>query len=149
MIHKLKDVLTKDLDPELRRRLLWRYDYLVRRVKHLKANKYSSYTSALNNGWTFRNIEILCLLNSFYHVVLGPLSAVSNTSFRSGIFSRSPIKYGSLIQLDCNTSKRFSMCINDFNSIIEKLGINYWILRSNLADDIIYRLATQDDDNQF
>ena len=56
-----------------------------------------------------------------------------------------PIAFGNTLKLTESDAMAAKDCYTNFKMGIESLGIDYWCLQANHAQDLIYRLARNDE----
>jgi hypothetical protein len=100
-----------------------------------------NFRDAQQAGWTVSQIEILCSLNAFYQIVLGPLTAATRSELNVGLGRTTPITYGSRVRVDQAESDEIKECHVKFMQMIQKLGIDFWCLQASHSQDLLYRLA--------
>ena len=95
---------------------------------------------AMRKGWSLKKIEVVCALNAFYQVILGPLSSPTFAELKDNSLIYNSIKYGSIVVTKEEISQ-INDCHIAFYRIINELDIDFWALQANHYDDLIYCLA--------
>lgn len=133
--------LSKGLDWKTRTNLNARAEGLMRAVRYEAEKQSPSYTSATAAGWTMSRIDILCSLNAFYQIVLGPLASVSRGNVRAGLVRDVPIAYGTKVRITQTDGDLLHECHQQFTSLTKRFGIDFWCLQSAHGQDLLYRLG--------
>lgn len=93
-------ILSKRLDYSTREDLQKRFEALMRGIK-FEADRQSLYwLKVINRGWNYERLEILCCLNVFYQIILGPLASSSRGGNQFGLITEHPISYGRKLKID-------------------------------------------------
>ena len=129
------------MEPTLKQAIQKRYDILMAGIRFESKREGSFYKQAKEKGWSLKRIGILCSLNSFYQIVLGPLASSARPHVGSGLLSEHPITYGSKIKFNIDESAAITECHNSFSYIMQHHGIDFWVLQASHAQDLLYRLA--------
>ncbi len=149
-MNELLNILCKNLDTKIRYALNSRYENLARGISYLAQKQHHFWLLAEKKGWSLQKIDIVCALNAFYQVVLGPLSSSTFSKSKSGLITNSPIRFGRLL-ITSDDIKEIQKCHNKFEEIIAELNIDFWALQANHYQDLLYRLARpwEEQDNEF
>jgi hypothetical protein len=140
-MHPVLSILSQGLEASTRLALQNRIDILMRGIR-FEAEKHSRFFKlARSKGWDLHKIEIICCLNAFYQIVLGPLASASRTSIYSGLLVEHPISYGTKIIFDKEHIDRIKDCHHSFLRLLQDFDINFWTIQANHATDLLYRLA--------
>ena len=133
--------LTKDLDWEVKQQVIRRYGAMVSQYNYLKEthNEYLIFT--YRREWFDDKYTTLFALNSFFQIVLGPLSSSSRGVSEIGLGSKTPIIYGKSIRFDSERSKAINKAYSRFIALSKELGFVEWWLTSNRASDVIFSVA--------
>lgn len=141
-MQKIVKALVAKLEYKVSQICIERYGRLERRYLYLCKDKNTYLRDARRDGWNQERFTVLFALNSFYQVVIGPLtcSAVINKSTRLG--SDIPISYGKSLTFDSRRNREMIYLAKEFNELYRKLGFDQpELLGAQTADDIIYRVA--------
>ena len=140
-MHEILKVLSSDLEAKTKQIIQRRVDSLMRGVKFEKERNSPHILEARKNGWNIEKIEIICCLNAFYQIVLGPLASPSRSKTSTGLLTEHDIKYGKKVHLNSADIDIIGRCHDSFVNTIKKLGIDFWCLQANHAQDLIFRLS--------
>lgn len=126
-----------------------RVEALMRGLKYLQENDDKRLSEIKQFGWSLERLEIICILNAFYQIVLGPLA--SSARERKGVLGEeTPIIYGELIRFDAERNRGIRAVHKAFSEIILGLPGQLNLITANHADDLVYILnkaLTQHGDN--
>jgi len=140
---KIVMALVAKLEYKVRQTCIERYGRLERRYFYLCTEKKTIHLrDARADGWDDDRFMVLFALNSFYQVVIGPLtcSAVINKSTKLG--SDIAISYGKSLTFDRKRNREMNYLAKEFNELYRQLGFAQpELLGAQTADDIIYRVA--------
>jgi hypothetical protein len=140
-MHPVLGILSERLEPTTRLALQKRVDVLMRGIRFEAEKGSKFFRIATGKGWDIHKIEVLCCLNAFYQIVLGPLASASRSSIRSGLLLAHPISYGTKIKFNKEYINLIRECHLSFLNLIERLNIDFWIIQANHAADLLFRLA--------
>jgi len=140
MINVLND-LTKSLDGDMRSAVWTRAHGLTRGVRYEVEKKTANSINAMSAGWTPQQIEIICHLNAFYQIVLGPLASVARENLQLGLVKDTCIAYGEKTRVNGVDADILRECHNHFQAVIQQLGIDFWCIQAASANDLLFRLA--------
>ncbi len=140
-MHRVLKTLSARLDAETRASIVSRVDGLMRGVRYEAERQTRHYQDAAAAGWTIDRIEIICCLNVFYQIVLGPLAAATRNDLRVGLVRDIPINYGAKVRVTNADAALIRECHNQFNLMMQRLGIDFWCLQSAHSQDLLYKLA--------
>ena len=139
-MHDLMSVLTKELDHKTKLLMSRRMDLMLSQIKHLRVTDENKFKMLSEKKWDFKRIETICILNSFYQLVLAPLeSLLINTRVNLG--NVIPINYGMATTFDKNSKTNIDDMVRFFYEIIDSAGIRKKWLESRHASDMIYFMA--------
>lgn len=144
-MHEVLGLLSRSLEPETRYALTHRVDALMRGIRFEATRDSAQYHLVRRRGWEMEHLEILCCLNAFYQIVLGPLSSVSRPGLRTGLVTDHPIAYGKTLTITREATMKIRECHDVFVRITRALSVNFWWLQANHAQDLLYRLAEVED----
>jgi hypothetical protein len=140
-MHKVLTLLSSRLDRETRMSLTARAEGMMRGVRYEAERHSPVFAAATAAGWTLERIEIICSLNAFYQIVLGPLASVSRSNLQSALVRETPIAYGTKVCVTLADANLLRECHQQFKVVTEKLGIDFWGLQAAHANDLLYRLG--------
>lgn len=140
-MHRILRALTSKLDYDTRATILTRVDSLMRGVRYEAERNTQLYRDAKHARWTDDKVEIICCLNAFYQVVLGPLAAATRSNLQVGLVRDIPIRYGDKIRVTNMDAALIRECHARFTAMTEQLRIDFWCLQSSHSKDLLYRLA--------
>jgi hypothetical protein len=140
-MHKVLKLLSARLERETRMTLTARAEGMMRAVRYEAERQSPVFAAANAAGWTMERIEIICSLNAFYQIVLGPLASVSRSNLRSALVRETPIAYGTKVRVTLADADLLRECYQQFKGVTEKLGIDFWSLQAAHANDLLYRLG--------
>lgn len=129
------------LDRETRTSVITRSEGLMRGVRYEAEAQSRTYRAAADAGWTVERVDILCDLNAFYQVVLGPLAAASRGDLRVGLVRDIPVAYGKQVRLTGADAELLRECHNQFSLVTQRMGIDFWCLQAAHAQDLLYKLG--------
>jgi len=144
---KIQKQLSEYLEYDLKLLIEKRVSVFIRQLEYIKTQDNIYLIKLYANGWNDEMIKVVFVLNSFYQLVLGPLSSSSRSSTVHGLGSEIPIVYGKSIIFDKSRSQQINKAVDSFNSLINKAKINAYALGSSSANDIIYNLTKELDGN--
>ena len=133
-------VLVKNLDRELRTHVVGRREAMLREKRFLSEREDASLSSVRSFGWTDERLEVLCGLNSFYQLVLGPLASSARERF--GILGREiPILYGETLRFDAERGSRLRSAHRAFVAAVADIPDAMGVLTAPHFSDLVFRLA--------
>lgn len=144
-VEAIKSVLTEKLDLDLRRLVHRRVEAMEREARYLDETADSYLRVVMNSGWTLERLSVLCVLNSFYQFVLGPLASSShsgNQAMDSGVV----IRHGS-IRFDANRSRNLRAAYKAFVSSIDGVPDARSLLTAPHFRDLVFKLARAIEEN--
>lgn len=132
-------ILAKRLDRDLKVQVLRRQEGMLREMRYL-ADRHDPILSSVHQlGWSAERLEVLCGLNSFYQMVLGPLA--SAVSERTGILGPdSVILYGDLLRFDADRNRRIRSAHIAFMRALDGVPDPQDLMTAPRFDDLIFRL---------
>jgi len=139
-MNKIINILTKNLEPKLKKMIQDRVEIMMRGIRFLKERDSKYLNFILENGWTLSKLEVICSLNSFYQFVLGPLTSSAIINIKSKIGQEKAILYGEDYRFDRKRASYIIEVNNAFKSILSNLEINFWWLQANHVEDLIYQI---------
>lgn len=138
--------LVKNLDRELRTQIVRRSESMLREKRFLQEREDRSLSFVKNLGWTDERLEVLCGLNSFYQLVLGPLASSARERF--GILGREiPILYGETLRFDAERGSRLRRAHTAFFETIADVPDAQGVVTAPHFSDLLFRLARHLQDN--
>lgn len=138
-MHKVMTLLSERLDQETKARLERRVDSLIRGIKY-EIEKNNLLKKDITNGWSIEQLEIICCLNAFYQIVLGPLAASTRNNLHVGLVRDIPLQYGK-VRITSEEVNRIAECHTMFKTITNNLGIDFFCLQSAHSQDLLYNLT--------
>ncbi len=141
-MHRVLTLLSSRLDGETKRGLVSRVDNMMRGIRYEADQKSKEFRVAAKKGWTIERMEIVCCLNAFYQIVLGPISAATRGATSVGLVRDIPIQYGNKIRVTQNEAARLQKCHDQFMRMTHRLRIDRRCLLSAHSHDLLYSLAT-------
>lgn len=131
--------LIGSLESDLKRRIVQRVETMLREIRFLQEREDERLSFLLIRGWSLDRLEVLCELNAFYQIVLGPLS--SSARERTGSLGNEiPIIYGSTMRFDITRARRIQAAHRAFMTAVADLPLAENLLTANHAGDIVFRL---------
>jgi hypothetical protein len=140
-MHEALKYLTASLDRDTRQSITARSESLMRGIRYEAEKQSRNYRAAADAGWSVDRVGVLCDLNAFYQVVLGPIAAASRSDLRVGLVRDTPIAYGKQVRVTGADADLLRECHNQFSAVIQRLGIDFWCLQSAHAQDLLYKLG--------
>lgn len=141
-MRKILKQLVAKLEYKVSQNCFDRYGRLERRYEYLCSDESIQLREARRDGWSRERFMVLFALNSFYQVVIGPLtcSAVVNKSTRLG--SDIAITYGKSLTFNRQRIREMQYLAREFNELFHNLGFEQVaLLGAQTADDIIFKAA--------
>lgn len=139
-------ILVKNLDRELRSQIVRRREAMLREKTFLEERGDTRLLFVRDLGWTDERLEVLCGLNSFYQLVLGPLASSARERF--GILGREvPILYGESLRFDEERGSRLRSAHMAFFAAFADLPDAAGLLAAPHFGDLLFRLARHLHDN--
>jgi hypothetical protein len=135
------DNLIRGLDGDVQRQIRSRVDSMHRHLAFLFSSEAQLATLVRRSTWTFERLEILCELNSFYQIVLGPLASSARASQGQVLSNDVPIQFGDTILFDAARADRVNRAMADFMRRVRNLGIPQDVLTAAKADDLVRALG--------
>jgi hypothetical protein len=133
--------LTAILDPELRLLIDRRVDAMLRQIAYLRTQDNSP--RVVWNRWSLEQLQAICILNSFYQLVLAPLASPNATHPSSGLVHSVPVRYGSGLRFDAQTARQTAAARREFLHVTSRLGVPLPALRAAQADELLFALAQE------
>jgi len=133
--------LIKRLDSGVRVSIQRRTDAMMRQVEFLREQQHPQLVYIQQRGWTNARINVLCSLNSFYQIVIGPLASSARRTTKIGLGDRIPIDYGEEIRFDEKRSSELRAVHAAFLGIVRQTNLPDRFLYANHADDLIFEIS--------
>ena len=146
-MNNIVKILTNGMDTKVIQAIQRRIDALMRGIRFEKQRDSSHYDRVRKLGWNLKKLEVICSLNAFYQIVIGPLASTTKKDVGSGLLTDHFIKYGNQLKLSSKEIERIGECHEEFKEIAYYHGVDIYCLQANHAQDILYRLANQGDLN--
>lgn len=135
----ITSILVGKLDTELRKQVLDRRETMLRELRFLKLRQDRSLQVVQRGGWTDQRLEVLCGLNAFYQLVLGPLA--SSARERSGILGREvPILYGDTLRFDRERASKLRSAHSAFFFALSDVPGARNMVTAPHFSDLVFRL---------
>lgn len=132
-------VLVSKLDRDLRFQVLSRRENMLRELRFLEERRDPRLLTAHQHQWTNERLEVLCGLNAFYQLVLGPLASSARDRF--GFLGRDiPILYGETVRFDSKRSSTIQAAHSAFMSALDVVPVATDMLTAPHFDDLLFRL---------
>jgi hypothetical protein len=133
-------ILVAELDSDLRLRILRRKEAMLRQLRHLRETENAELILLVGRGWSMDRLEVICGLNSFYQIVLGPLA--SSAREREGVLGNEvPILYGDSLRFDREHALMVRRLHTAFMNAVRDLPVAPSMLTAPHASDLVFRLA--------
>lgn len=138
--------LLERLDSDLRQQVRKRQDGMLRELRYLNDQRDYRLLAVRRRGWSDERLTVLCGLNAFYQLVLGPVA--SSARERTGVLGRdSVILYGKSIRFDADRNRRIRAALMSFMRAIEDVPASQGVLTAPRFDDLLFRLHRELEDN--
>jgi len=139
-VDPVTSVLVRNLDRELRAHVLARRDAMLREMRLMTEREDASLSRLRVAGWNDERLEVLCGLNSFYQLVLGPLASSARERF--GILGReTTILYGETLRFDADRSLRLRSAHRAFMEALAEIPDAIGIVTAPHFSDLAFRLT--------
>ena len=135
------DQLLGGLDRDVQRQIRSRIEAMQRHLAFMAASDNRDYYQLIQAGWSSTRLEILCELNSFYQIILGPLASSARGTFEDDLGNEVPIAYGDALVFDRLRARSIRRAMADFMRRTRKLGIPQRVLTAPRADDLVRALT--------
>ena len=132
----VQGTLTKGLEPPIRIAINRRIEAMTRQIAYLDETKNRRLARLHRRGWTNDRLYILCALNSFYQIVIGPLASSARHEGKIGLGERIPIDYGDQITFDAERARLMRGLHAAFLGLVAKTRLPTGFLHANHADDL-------------
>ncbi|MEI8356785.1 MAG: hypothetical protein WCG31_11970 [Deltaproteobacteria bacterium] len=134
--------LTAGLNSDFISKIQSRVDALMRDVRYLNESRNELLLEIQQAGWSNDRLEVICELNAFYQMVIGPLA--SSARERTGALGENiPILYGDKIRFDSNRNRKMRSLHRAFMEAISDLPATSDLMSANQAYDLIKTLRTK------
>ena len=139
-LDRVTEVLVKKLkDRELSQQVISRRESMLRELQYLADRSDERLLYVRANGWSLQRLEVLCGLNSFYRIVLGPLASSANE--RNGkLGTETPILYGNLLRFDSSRNIEIQAARKMFMTALDHVPKPHRIITAAHFEDMLYRL---------
>jgi len=139
-VDPVTSVLVQKLDGELRRQVLDRREAMLRELRFLRVRQDRFLEVVQSAGWTDQRLEVLCGLNSFYQLVLGPLASSARERF--GILGGEvPILYGDSLRFDRQRATQLRSAHRAFFAALSEVPDAHKMVKAPHFSDLVFRLA--------
>ena len=133
-------ILVRNLDRDLRTHVLARREAMLREMRFMAEREDTSLVLLRSAGWSDERFEVLCGLNSFYQLVLGPLASSARERF--GILGReTTILYGETLRFDAERSLRLRGAHRAFMDALVEIPDAMGVVTAPHFSDLAFRLA--------
>lgn len=133
--------LTAGMNSDFVSKIQSRVDALMREVKYLNESRSDLFTDIQQAGWSNDRLEVICELNAFYQMVIGPLA--SSARERTGALGENiPILYGEKIRFDSDRSRKMRSLYRAFMEATSDIPATSELMAANQAYDLINTLRT-------
>ena len=113
---------------------------MLRELRFLEERQDRRLLTAHRYKWTNSRLEVLCGLNAFYQLVLGPLT--SSARDRYGVLGQDvPILYGETLRFDSSRSSKIREAHQTFFAALEDVPVARQLLTAPHFDDLLFRLV--------
>ena len=113
---------------------------MIRHLDYLEAAEVDTYELVRETGWTPAMLASVVGLNSFYQVVLSPLSSWARDDSPAGLVDDFPVSYGTRLRFDRGSRVRVRIMMSEFWSLVGESGIPAVAVEANQADDLVQAL---------
>lgn len=137
---RILNTLLDGLGHDVRRAVNNRFDAMHRELMFRwdQADGDAAFLRGL--GYTAEHLRTICALNSFYQIVIGPLSAASRR-WRTSDFNKLTIRHGRLVLGPAESAKLREM-VTRFERIFGLVDLPVRIGAANTAGDLVFTLAS-------
>lgn len=146
-MHPVLKILVDVMERDIRCQCDRRYQALVRQYNYLVETKNEHLIFTYSKGWVSEKYKVLFALNTFFQIVIGPLSSSTRGVSGVGVGSSIPISYGT-IKFNKARNKAVNKAYSDFIIFVHECGMDEWWLNLNQASDITYQVAKKLRDNE-
>jgi hypothetical protein len=131
--------LDRALHPEVRQSVRQRWEAMLRECDYLGRKKNERLQLIRSKGWTPEKFGVLCWLNSFYQLFIGPLEASTrHSTLELGVTI--PVAHGTE-RFDSARRDRTKAAALAFHNVVAELQLQRdWLLK-NKARDLVYFIA--------
>jgi hypothetical protein len=137
--------LVAGLDGDIQRQVRSRVTAMQRHLSFLLESEQGASNRTIRRMWTYERLEILCELNSFYQIVVGPLASATRASRNTSFGNQIPIKFGEIITFDAIRNERVRRTAGDFMRRMRLIGVRRDVLTATRADDLLRALNSRED----
>lgn len=130
--------LLDGLDSDLRGQITRRWEAMLREVRYLQSVATPEITLVFSRGWNLQRLEVICGLNSFYQVVVGPLASSARDR---EVLPNIAILHGQT-RFDDEYADQLRRMGNAFLRAVNELPNALSLLTAVQAQDLVYRLAS-------
>lgn len=135
--------LLKGVAPDLRQLINTRVQVMVRHLRYLSEREDPLWVAALGQGWTPAKLYVVCALNSFYQIILAPLSSPARDAFPNGLGSEIQIRHGSNVFGPASTAG-MRRVMAAYRELTTGAGVGADALEANQADDLLAALVVDE-----
>lgn len=140
------DALIAEVEWPVRRAVERRYSGMSRELEYLftmRNNRVAVSDAEIvqSEGWSLARVDVLCALNAFYQIVLGPQGAASR-KFHKKELANLEVAHGSS-RFDEDRATATRMMIYEFERRFANLGFQSDVATAPTAGSLLFRLANR------
>jgi hypothetical protein len=128
--------LSRAMNAETRASVRNRWGAMQREYQYLEQKRDARLFFIREKGWTPEKFGVLCWLNSFYQLLLGPLEAATRASHLN-LGVEFPVLHGTE-RFDSARRNQTIQAASAFRALVVELGFTFDWLTKHTARDIIY-----------
>lgn len=147
-MEKIVTLLTKNLEYEIKNQVIRRYTAMSSQFDYLKEQQDQFLLTCFQGKWTDSKFKVLFALNSFFQIVIGPISSSAYNLSECGLGTEIPINFGKSIRFDKARNSAVQSMHADFTKIAGRYGFSLPLLTANRSSDLIYKIAMDLKDNR-
>lgn len=137
---RILDVLLTGIQYAVRRLVMQRFEAMERELGFRWQQSEGDAVFLRRLGYTAEHLRVLCALNSFYQIVIGPLSAASR-KWRASDFDLLTIRHGQLAVGPVEAAQLRDM-VTRFERIFGEVEMPVRFGAANTTGDLIFVLAS-------
>jgi len=138
------EILRSGLSPDLRQKFEDRVGAMGRELRYMDETDNAQLKAAIDLGWSFERLGILCALNSFFQLVIAPLASSAGTQGRT-LGDTVPIIHGEKLRFDRARATSVRAMVAYFMLSINAAGIGERLLTASHAGDLVFYLVLRDE----
>jgi len=140
-VQQILIILTKGLAHEVRQQIVRRVEDMCPHLTFLKQKQDPNWKYVRGKGWSRSHLEVVCCLNAFYQVVLGPLASSARGDVPLGLGETVPILYGEDLRFDRTRSRTVRQAYDAFLRMMSEFDVQREYLTASYADDVVFQIA--------